>query len=156
MPSLFPSEPGNYAKINSGGSGAALIEIDGVIPEDTLIVTKFAFSQKSRVQYKSALGGDIYVYPLGNEMGTVKVSGIAAYKLCDGEVGEGFTKLAEFYEQKKASLVENIQQPVKVTLPGLSNFTEKCYLESLAIVGSDPVNRIFGFDIVFRVAPKGA
>jgi hypothetical protein len=155
MPSLFPSEPGTYAKIGGGsGSGTALIEVDGLIPEDTLIVTKYSFAQKSKVQYKSVLGGDIYVYPLGNEMGAVQISGIVAFDMCDGGTGDGFTKLAQYYEDRKAASVKNVQNPISITLPGLSNFTEKCYLESLSVSGVDPQNRIFGFDLLFRVAPR--
>jgi len=154
MPSLFPSDPGTYAKIDGGG-GAAIIEIDGILPEDSLIVTKYSFAQKARVQYKPVLGGDIFVYPLGNEMGVVQISGIVAFNMCNGGAGGGFTKLAQFFEDNKASTVQNVTSPISITLPGLSNFTEKCYLEVLSITGVDPKNRVFGFDLLFKVAPKG-
>jgi hypothetical protein len=158
MPSLFKAIPGTYVKIATagGGSGTALISVDNLFDDDTLIVTKFSFAQKARVQYRPTLGGDIYVYPLGNEMGAVQISGIVPFQLCGGDgVGAGFTKLASFFESKKASNVQNIQSPIQITLPGLSNFTSKCYLESLSVSGVDPKNKIFGFDLMFRVAPSG-
>jgi hypothetical protein len=159
MPSLFTTIPGTYAKVSNVSSGVALIEVPGLIPEETLIVTKYSYGQKTKVQYKSVLGGDIFVYPLGNEMGMVNISGIVAYQMCTGrviqsQVGDGFTKLAQYFEDNKASSVKNIQNPISLTLPGLANFTEQCYLESIAISGVDPQNRIFGFNIVFRVAPR--
>lgn len=154
MPALFPTNPGTYAKVNTSSSGVALIEVPGLIPEDTLIVTKFSYAQKAKVQYKSVLGGDIFVYPLGNEMGVITISGIIAYDMCGGQAGDGFTKLAQYFEDNKASAVANIQNPITLTLPGLANFSESCYLDSLAVSGVDPQNRIFGFNIVFKVAPR--
>ena len=161
---LFKAAPGTYVKIDAAGggnsAGTALITVDNLFDDDTLIVTKFSFAQKARVQYRPTLGGDIYVYPLGNEMGAVQISGIVPFQMCNGEggggnVGAGFTKLASFFEDKKASNVQNIQNPIQITLPGLSNFTSKCYLESLSVSGVDPQNKIFGFDLMFRVAPSG-
>ena len=156
MPDLFKSKPGTYAKISSKGSGAALIVIGDLKTENVLIITKYGYAQKAKVQYRSVLGGDIYVYPLGNEMGTIQVSGIVPYRTCsDDRIGEGFKTLAKFYHDNRASNATNVQKKLSITLPGLEGYTERCYLESLSISGVDPRNLLFGFDLVFRVAPKG-
>ena len=49
MPALFTTEPGSYVKIvsGSGSAGAALISVDTLFDDDTLIVTKFSFAQKA-------------------------------------------------------------------------------------------------------------
>lgn len=161
MPDLFKSEssstgPGTYTRISSKGSGAALIVIGDLKTENVLIVTKYGYSQKAKVQYRSVLGGDIYIYPLGNEMGTIQVSGIVPYRTCDNDsIGEGFKALAKFYHDNRVSNAKNAQKQLSITLPGLEGYATRCYLESLSISGTDPKNLLFGFDLIFRVAPKG-
>ena len=158
MPTLFNSKPGTYVKIqddDASAVGSAIFTIDG-LNIDNLIVTKYGYSQSTRVQYRPTLGGDIYIYPLGDEMGTIQVSGIVPFQPCEGDAGEGFAVLADFYDKRRASKASNAQSPIQITLPGLSTFTLNCFLESLAISGVDPKNKLFGFDIVFRVGPKGA
>ena len=153
MPTLFNSKPGSYVKIqdeDASSVGSAIFTIDG-LNLDNLIVTKYGYSQAARVQYRSTLGGDIYVYPLGDEMGTIQVP----FQKCSGEAGDGFKILADFYDQKRASKAENASKPIQITLPGLSTFTLNCFLETLSISGVDPKNKLFGFDMVFRAAPKG-
>ena len=156
MPDLFKTKPGTYAKISSNGSGAALIVIGDLKTENVLIITKYGYSQKAKVQYRSALGGNIYVYPLGNEMGTIQVSGIVPYRTCGNDsIGEGFKTLAKFYHDNRASSAKNVTKKLSITLPGFEGYTERCFLESLSISGVDPKNLLFGFDLRFRVAPKG-
>ena len=160
MPSIFPTQPGTYVKLeddsSQSSSGSAVFEIPGLELDGVLIVTKYNYSQRAKTQYRSVLSGDVFIYPLGNEMGTLQVSGIVPYKFCEGagdpQIGKGFQKLVEFYNKHRASSAKNIKEPVKILLPGLSDVIN-CYLESLAISGVDPKNLLFGFDLIFRAAP---
>tara|TARA_Y100000310_G_C20262895_1_gene614452 strand:- start:38 stop:511 length:474 start_codon:yes stop_codon:yes gene_type:complete len=155
MPTLFNSDPGVWVRIKGTGAGAgtALIDVEGLFKKDNLIVTQFTFSQAARVQYKPTLGGHVYVYPLGDNMGEVRISGLASFKDCKGKSGDGFQKLAAFYAERKASNIKNISKPIKIVLPGLTNYTTSCFLETLSISGVDPENRVFGYELGFKVAP---
>ena len=158
MPALFQSKPGAYVKVespNAQSSGSALISVGDLLDNEVLLVTQFTFSQSTRMQYKPTLGGNIYVYPLGDNMGDIAISGLAAFRDCvdSSDVGVGFQTLADFYSTKKASKVANIKDPIKIVLPGLSNFTTHCFLESLSISGVDPENMVFGYNLTFKSAP---
>jgi len=159
MPAIFPSQPGMYVQITDTNSpvGAAVFSIGGLNLEKILIVTKYGYSQQARTQYKSVLSGDVFVYPLGNEMGTLQVSGIVPYSTCEngeggGEIGKGFQELADFYNENRASNAAAVAKPVEILLPGLKD-TIYAYLESFSISGADARSKLFGFDLMFRVAP---
>ncbi len=159
MPSILKVRPGVYVQIStqdsSGTAGSALITIEDLLDNEVLLVTQFTFSQSARVQYKPTLGGSVYVYPLGDNMGEIKISGLAAFSGCTdaSQGGEGFQKLADFYASKKASKVKNVLEPIKIVLPGLENYTTNCFLETLSISGVDPKNMVFGYELGFKVAP---
>tara|TARA_Y100000310_G_C20658750_1_gene803475 strand:- start:1758 stop:2243 length:486 start_codon:yes stop_codon:yes gene_type:complete len=158
MPVLFQSEPGAYVRIKSGtNSGSAIISVEDLLNNDVLLVTQFTFSQSTKVQYKSTLGGSVYVYPMGDNMGDIKISGLASFTNCrgagSGGVGVGFRKLADYYAARRASNIANVKHPIKIVLPGLTNYTTNCFLESLSISGVDPENRVFGYELGFKTAP---
>jgi len=154
MAALFPVRTGVWSRLGSTSAGGGLITVEGVLANQSIIVTQFSFAQSARVQYKPTLGGSIYVYPLGDNMGDIRISGLVAWGTCSGGgVGDGFSALANFYAGRKASKIKNIQSPVKITLPGMSNYTSNCFLETLSISGVDPENRVFGYELGFKSAP---
>jgi hypothetical protein len=78
------------------------IRVAGFEPVAALI-SGVNYDQSVNVQFQSALGRGVYVYVFGDNMGTVKVDGIAFQGMCGNEGKSGIGEILEYYSEKRAS-----------------------------------------------------
>jgi hypothetical protein len=119
MSDIFGSQPGSVFKA-PGPIETGVIEVEGLtdVYRGVVIINSIGFSQNVRIQYKPTIGGAIYVYPLGDNMGRVMLSGMAFENLCSNGSPNGFAKLMEFFKKKRASTEEGIDNPVSIRITG--------------------------------------
>ena len=119
MSDIFNSKPGVVFKAQ-GPIETGVIEVDGLtdIYRGVVVVTAVGFSQNVRIQYKPTIGGAIYVYPLGDNIGRVVLSGVAFENLCNNGSPNGFAKIMEFFKKRRASTEDGINNPVSIRITG--------------------------------------
>lgn len=106
-------------------------------------------SQSVNVQFQSSLGGPVYVYVFGDNMGNISVSGTAFAGLCDNANTNGIKEVIDYYEDNRASERSEV---VTVTY-GSKSFDG--FLTRLELRPHDPLYMLTGFTVVINTLPKG-
>lgn len=78
------------------------IKVEGFEPVAALI-SGINHDQSVNVQFQSALGKGVYVYVFGDNMGTVRIDGIAFQGMCGNEGKSGIGEILDYYSKKRAS-----------------------------------------------------
>ena len=111
MGSLFTSVPGTvYATDLQAVAGQVSIPAELADPRlkapgaaSTVLFGAMVWQQNTHQQFSTSLDGSIYIYVFGDQMGSVKLSGIAFDKLCEGGGKTGLAIVLDYYNQNRAS-----------------------------------------------------
>ena len=105
-------------------------------------------SQQVNVQFQPSLGGPVYVYVFGDQMGNISISGTVFAGLCGNASNSGLREIVEYYNSNRAS-----QRSEVVTVTYGSDSFEG-FLTKLMLRPQDPLAMLTGFTIVINTLPK--
>ena len=109
-----------------------------------IVVTNVEVSQDVAAQFMKSLRSALYIYSFGDNIGRLRISGIAFHKRCSGsEEFAGVTQLLQFYRSN--SIAEKIA-PLKVSF---GSFTLEAFLigHKITTLSSEHVLTQFNMDL---------
>ena len=151
MADIFSSRSGYVAVMPGQNVIPGRVHIDGFDPAAAL-VAGIDYDQATNQQFQTSLDGAIYLYVFGDQMGSVRVRGIAFPIVCGG-AQEGILELLEFYEQQRASTQSD---PIEVQVG--SRGVIKGFLTAVSVraeaVAEDPASFISTYVLTINALPK--
>jgi len=149
---IFGTAPGTGSRVYTipGASTPAVINVPGLTRSSTLAITSVGFGQDANVQFMQSLRKMIYVYSFGERMGTVEISGVAFYRLCDPVV-IGQTGIKAILNYYKDNSVSRRSDPLTVTL-GQEKISG--FLRSIRSTFQDPARGVIGFTLILSTMPE--
>ena len=123
------------------------IEIDGFEPMAAIIDAP-SLSQSVNVQFQQSLGGPVYVYVFGDNMGNVTISGTCFAGLCTDEAQNGIKEVIDYYEQSRAS-----QNPDMITVT-YGAISVSGFLTKMELNPKDPLYMLTSFRLTINTIPK--
>ncbi len=157
MALIFPTAPGSIVALEGDHSSMAptfakTVAVDGfnAFSEYLSVINRVYVNESTNAQFLHTLGGDIYIYTFGDRLGTLTISGMSFEAQCGGSNGGalGIERVRQFWRKNRLSARA---KPVTINIGTRTTF--QGYLESFKADGSDPQNRIFQYELAFRVAP---
>lgn len=112
------------------------------------IIEAINTNQSVNVQFQPSLGGPVYVYVFGDNMGDISIMGTAFAGMCDDSSHSGLKEIFDYYNANRAS---QRQEVVTVTYgsESLEGFLTRMTLQPLRT--SDILSR---FSLVINTLPK--
>jgi len=112
------------------------------------IIEAITTNQSVNVQFQPSLGGPVYVYVFGDNMGDISIAGTAFAGMCDDSSKSGLKEVLDYYNENRAS---QRQEVVTVTYgsESLEGFLTRMELSPL-----DPLFMLSKFTIMINTLPK--
>lgn len=150
MPTLFGTTLGQSGRLRGTDYDAvpALVSIDGLFTDDTVLLTSVGFNQSAGVQFMQTLSRVIYVYAFGERMGAVQVSGAALWNPCRASIGSGLATVLRYYKRNSVSVRE---RPLDVNIGTRQAISG--YLRNVTTTFSNPEQGIIGFTLTLSTMP---
>lgn len=122
--------------------------------QQRVIITSLGLSQQVSQQFMTCLGGGIYVYVFGDQVGRFNLSGLMVPYSCNsGDKSHGLEKTLEFYNQTKLSRRKN-GEPCRITIG--SSLTVNAFLTAITARVADPQAKLLQFDMNYFILPDNA
>jgi len=146
MASIFGDNEGKVVALATTGM-PALVSIGGLTGTSQILVMSMGFGQEANVQFMHTLKNAIYIYAFGERMGTVKVSGMLIFRVCEEAGSAGLPKLIDYYRSNSVSLNG---EPVSLSL---STKVFKGFLTGIQLGSFDPRVGTAQFTLNFASLP---
>lgn len=106
--------------------------------------------QATNFQFMHTLGGDIYLYVFGDEIGTLNLSGLAVSTNCEnpGDTEHGIGKMLKWY---KANRIVAREEPLQYVVGGV---VFDGYLTGMDMKMYDPGMQLVQFDLSIALVPE--
>lgn len=108
MANLFVSAPGTVTSFQLDAT-VGTISVPAEIKDPVFITrpgpvifSQVEWVQRTNQQFANSLDGSVYIYVFGDQMGSVRVNGLAMDALC-GQKENGLQKVLKYYETNRAS-----------------------------------------------------
>lgn len=119
MAEIFVSAPGEVAAFEMQAT-VGRISIPAELKDPELITNRpspiiFAsvnWEQRTHQQFANSLDGTVYIYVFGDQMGKIRIMGIAFDRLCDKD-DSGLQQVLDYYETNRAS---ELSSPIEVSI----------------------------------------
>ena len=148
MPDLYGDNQGSLVALSSDGF-PAVVDLEGVTGEASVLVTSIGFGQSANVQFMHTLRDVIYVYAFGERLGSIKVGGILVFRSCRVGGSSPVGRLLSYYKQNTVSKNDT---PISVSIGGEAL---KGFLIAVELGGFDQVMGTANFSFSFASLPAG-
>lgn len=161
MSTFFVSTPGTVVAFSEPAEQGQIVLPPLVKLEPTLsftsqraIITSIGVTQQVSQQFMMCLGGGIYVYVFGDQVGRFVLSGMLVPYTCDGgsDVTHGLERTLEYYNSYKLS--KRGKEPCQVTIGNA--FTINAFLAGFSANVVDPMAKLVQFTMNFFILPGDA
>lgn len=114
------------------------------------LVTSIGLSQATNQQVAHALGGDIYIYVFGDQIGQMTVGGISLAGDCDAS-GKGIHGIEQVYQFYRTNRLSRRREALPIAIGSTMSFS--AFLVGLQMDISDPVQNIARFQLQMMIIP---
>jgi hypothetical protein len=124
------------------------LQLDPKFEPLAAIIDAPAISQSVNVQFQPSLGGPVYVYVFGDQMGNVTITGTAFAGLCRDQSQSGIKEVIDYYNEQRAS-----QRTETVTVT-FGSESISGFLTRMTLSPRDPLYMLVSFSLVINALPK--